>query len=783
MPEGSAMPHYFVSDSEHWDVFSEQVLAQYHVDAAATRERHTKEYQQRKLRKAEHPESAYAGSKPFDMTKFVAAITCTNVWGTRTMQGYLRRGEGKTIAFITHRHLVRGGEVCDGGIELHRQVAKEGGLVITIKFKDVDYGVEVKKITSSGDKLCLLFESPQLGGELLTPRFAKPKPNEPIMAMYYDSSWFTLVGSVGKVFDNGCFQTKYSTKAGCCRMVVCNARGEIVGGHFFARIDAEQDAPGAMPEDGVIPKKFEMEYAVPPMIPQGEDEYDLGKAGPFQRIDPYKIYPLRTDVDVAVSTPYVLMKPSTEMLHKEVVRFFEPVEWAPDPKCWAVARKATCAYEGDAGLPFEMPSLEEFELLALAMDSGRIMAGSSDLGATHHDYFLQVGGGDSAAGARLVAADVWGFATRFGTDEQTEADALLLESMRIWAVQGKRDGYKFKKLDVGRSIQAPNVELKLLWKALFAESDTHWIMRDWSVRAGYNFDRAVPRHLYDQYVKAKGAIGLDETAFDRRVMPEMAEFFFGEYMPFLNPGVPQRLLGAIYDVTTNSVLLCTDGRAFIKKRGNPSGFPNTLRYNCVVQTLVWCYAIALRLQNMGQPCEATDVVRFLDEDCFMEVCGDDSRLNALTELAVDVLDLRNDGCAILQVWRDHLPWEVKVEGCVLFGPSMDLVTRMNAYPPLISRKLVVVDGLLWSPLYNHSRTVRRLVHDDNRNQEEEEELRTSAYATLSLAVYWHIKGKAYSPAIEWMNAQGWLTEERLKMVMSLVTRYYRDGLLCQPRGE
>lgn len=100
------------------------------------------------------------------------------------------------------------------------------------------------------------------------------------------------------------------------------------------------------------------------------------------------------------------------------------------------------------------------------------------------------------------------------------------------------------------------------------------------------------------------------------------------------------------------------------------------------------------------------------------------------------LDTAHGGVAYVALWNEHLPWEVKVEGVVTFGENMALAQRAILCPPMVSRQYCVVDGVLWEPLYNFSRCLKRLVCSEGREAEEESALIASAFSTLALPVYW-----------------------------------------------
>jgi hypothetical protein len=116
----------------------------------------------------------------------------------------------------------------------------------------------------------------------------------------------------------------------------------------------------------------------------------------------------------------------------------------------------------------------------------------------------------------------------------------------------------------------------------------------------------------------------------------------------------------------------------------------------------------------------------------------------MTAEAIEVLDLPT-GDKVLEIWDKELPWATKLEGIALFDMSLSFEERILSAPGMVSRRLVVIDGILWEPLVNFSRCFRKLVHEEQRTVEEEYQLVESAYSTCCLQIYWHMVGKIYSP--------------------------------------
>lgn len=75
-------------------------------------------------------------------------------------------------------------------------------------------------------------------------------------------------------------------------------------------------------------------------------------------------------------------------------------------------------------------------------------------------------------------------------------------------------------------------------------------------------------------------------------------------------------------------MILIDGMMVIKDRGNPSGYINTIRLNCVVSMWRWLL-ILLRCAGITttSPFVAQEEI---NEHFHIEVCGDNTRVWALT---------------------------------------------------------------------------------------------------------------------------------------------------------
>jgi len=104
---------------------------------------------------------------------------------------------------------------------------------------------------------------------------------------------------------------------------------------------------------------------------------------------------------------------------------------------------------------------------------------------------------------------------------------------------------------------------------------------------------------------------------------------------------------------------------------------------------------------------------------------------------------------------------------------------------MVSRRFIVVDGILFEPLYNISRTLKRLSCNEERSPEMEAALVHSAFATLALQVYWQHRQyhTYYSPAVAYLIRE-YGTPSLLQESRGRAAEMYRTATRRQaPPGE
>lgn len=741
------------------------------------------------------PESTTRGNALLNFAQLgVRAITLGPGHGGVTLNGVLFRGPNNTQCFATCRHeVVRKGH-SKGVVDRFASGIIPTTVVMHSPARFEDTVVEVKGLRANGDdRVVFILEGapmPTKNPKLTTAAEYMSTPGTDKLvsiASYIAGEWLYSSGPLARVNDDGTFHYFSSTMDGSCRSPVFTNTGHLMGGHYHPGITiGGNNAPGAEPENLTVPPTFVQKYDPPHLLqllanPQTEATHKLPVVGylPGGREEQRKIHPLKMGVSTqGVNPKWVYAKPSTKMLHKEVHRFAEPAplrvpKHVFDKACTLANTLESAAHHAVPDLQGPR-GLERFRVVVrlLGAKTGT-STGSTGDGATHHDYVVDKGNGDFETGVHVVAQEIWNlydWLCDHGPNERPHDEDPICDAYddcMLWAVQGKKDGYahagEHPKVDVGRSIQAPSFQMKVMWKAVMEPADDVWNKRDGMCRTGYDFARAVPKAHAAEYFKAKAVLAFDETAFDRYVPREMIHAFFFRYIPVINPGTNSNWLQFICSCTCDSLLQMTDGTVYIKDHGNPSGFMNTLRLNCYIQLLIWCCIMIMRAEQLGESTDTAVLAPMFTApdlgnygDFFLEICGDDSRIFLHNEVALRWFDMEGTdpqqwGAAILELWKEHFPWVVKIEGAVVLDWSLPTRERIAQIPPFIGRQVVVVHNLLWTPLVQPSRTLKRLMHVEDLSIEMRNALVVSSYATLALQVYWTWCGELVCPAMEFLR--------------------------------
>jgi len=737
------------------------------------------------------PESVSRGSVLLDYTELgVRALAFEDVrFRGGLLNGLLFRGEAGKTYFVTCRHIIVNLVAVDRFAVWNQEKLKAkcyspNGAVCDVVVEDL--------LSNGDDRVVFVVSGANAKGK--NPKVGDPVvykgqgngPTPPLVhftcAIEQDGIvvWQNNAGPIMLVSPDGeRFFYAATTTSGCCRMPVFTSSGQILGGHYHPGLSiAGVVCPGSERERLQIPKGFERRYTPPKIdaegLPQGEQMLECVARERSGRVEKFKMYPLKPKAGmVGVNPRYFLAKPSTEMLHDELQKFAGDITYNVPEDIFRKAETLAIRMDGPSATLYTEPTLEDFS--AVVLELGRktgTSAGASADGCTQFDYVCAFSQFDDDAegvtdevrfldGVECYSRTIFEL-YRCIADGREVPEHLrdMYLSCFIWNVQGKKDGYKLKKLYMGRSIQCPCFEQKVMWKVVMGRGDGVWNKMDTHFRVGFDFNRPVPPHHDAHYLRARAVLAFDETAFDRRVPRQMLESFFRRYLPVMCLGVPNPFLRFLADATIDSFLKMTDGTIYQKHRGNPSGFMNTLRLNCYLQCLVWCCIIFLRLDEMGVDATVDEVFEMFgkaDEaeadvrHFFIEMCGDDSRVFVNSKFGELLFDTANGGDAVLRLWKECFPWEVKVEGLVVYNGTEDLHRRVATIPPFIGRQVVVMDGYLWTPISCPSRTVKRLVHVEDRSAELQVELETAAWATLVQHLYWSEMDLLTCPTADWVR--------------------------------
>jgi hypothetical protein len=482
----------------------------------------------------------------------------------------------------------------------------------------------------------------------------------------------------------------------------------------------------------------------------------------FRMMERMRLKGLRTDKSLVGLLPrHYWMKPSTEMNKEEVLKFLEPLGVALEAERLRKSMMATIMYDcmSNVRTQFVEPDIHILRSIA---SSTKLMPLDKNAGNTadnkkYGEYLLHLGDGNMEAGVEAIAHRCLRlYKVMCSPNPLTHEDHALYEEARFWTVLGKRDGYKEKKLPPqgsGRTIQAPCAELKILHLAAFGENDEAWLNRaghrgdEW-VHQGEDADLPCSGRKKLMLMKALSSLAADVTGYDRRMADLLMVAYFTMYLPTMCVGVPLAFCKSMGDFTIFSALVLSNGEVVMKAWGNPSGYMNTLRLNCVTHLLSMFYVYFSR--NPKKTIE--EAVDFFDKQLIVEICGDDSRLFAMTREAHEYLDAEHDGAAYIKAWS-VLPWEVKLEGACVYPQWQTLQQRCLVTPPMVSRRFVLIDGVLWEPLVNLSRCLKRLSCGEDRTQPGiEQALIGSAFGSLALHVSWTVRRNQafYSPAVEYL---------------------------------
>lgn len=738
------------------------------------------------------PEASVPGSAPSPLLGMVAAIGDTD--GNYISQGYLRRFCTGVI-FGTCRHAYSKEEkpqLVDGLLEVGTQLTVRtvrATLTATIAHRHHEHGDEV------------WYALDFLGASPTVPKYEiyseadlrKLSDGSAVTAMPFicpngriaDGEFKTLGGVINKIANPMAITYHMSTDYGYCRMAVVSANGKLLCGHWDGDSKAvSPNRPGGsvcvLPPDrvsywtvGAFDRKF---YGLAKCQATGLQHLACCEKRFTGHTEHKKVWPLRRDMQDfhGLATRHVLMRPSTEMNLNEIQQFGAPIQDVDHD--WSRAAEILTVIEEGLSTPYVGASSERLRMCIEAVGRQPKMAGPGR--PMHEQYLTELGGGCYATGVERMHSQLWSFLAALEDGQPTPEAQSLWEELRYWSVFGKLDRYKPSKLDIGRTIQAPPLELKVMHLYFFGDSDMHWVSRmatgvpAW-VYAGHDFDMPVSEKRIQKYASAKACLALDMTAFDRRMTRAMVSAHF-EHLSMLYPGIPDFVFEFFYDIVCNTKLVLSNGMVYQKARGNPSGYPNTLRLNCSVNMMAWLLCIE---DLMGWHNVRPDqFVANLRRHFHIEICGDDSRVWALTDSAVAALRVAQ------QWWANNLPWDAKLEGYAAFDPRDGFMNLLNA-PPMVSRRFAFFRfggaDYLFEPLMDVSRCLSRWLHCVERTPDKQKEVEMGV--SLTVALLWYqtvVLSNIESPTIRAYEAL--CTDDMRITMLQRVAQVWREGIPMVP---
>jgi hypothetical protein len=362
---------------------------------------------------------------------------------------------------------------------------------------------------------------------------------------------------------------------------------------------------------------------------------------------------------------------------------------------------------------------------------------------------------------------------RIGTDNFIDSVLELLSEFEqdedmehefCFQVFAKQDKYSITKLEAnaGRSIQAGDLMLKVIWLYCFRDSDVEWttMSAEPSVDFEARFDTGVnPYHPVDHvrrslYTRARGCFSTDATGWDRLLPAVVMWLVIYNYFAPLCPGIPKSLIRSIGRSLIDSVMLLPDGTLVRKHTGLPSGGANTLRFNCIANAAIAMVACAHALGiALGRIVLMSEVRNWV----FQEFCGDDNRTWVLGDIPVH--KFAED---YLHFWKTEMPWVIKLEGLKDWGDKGCPADQWPLAPTFVGRRLALFDGFLLTPLAESHRCASKLLCAEKGVEKSKFEERLSGVSlALCLNVVLHHSRHIFDPTIvaleqfypEWFNVR------------------------------
>lgn len=363
------------------------------------------------------------------------------------------------------------------------------------------------------------------------------------------------------------------------------------------------------------------------------------------------------------------------------------------------------------------------ELLASIIDGHLRPNSSSGVmgdGRAQKAYLTTLGDGDLMEGKRRFAGVVDKLLCNF-------EDGVGGPLPEYWATFGKEDKYSAKKVTKGdsRSIQGCSILMKTLWLYCFSLSDVMWSSaKSTPYEVSLNRNAPVRPYKVAAYSKAEKCYAYDVKQFDRAMPAEMMVSFFRDYLPLICKNIPSMLIDFFQDATVDSLLVQPDGRVFKKHGGNPSGFPNTIRLNCVVLRA----ADELVAESLG-----------VGGYRYAEYCGDDLRLFC------DAASEKSIGLDYQLAFQRCFPWELTLEGV------STVCLDDGTLPDFVATTVMRYNNNYYNVTADTSRQVAKLLYI--KGAEDADALAERVYGVVLAMIHnvvMHLGGRCFDPTVDFV---------------------------------
>jgi len=232
----------------------------------------------------------------------------------------------------------------------------------------------------------------------------------------------------------------------------------------------------------------------------------------------------------------------------------------------------------------------------------------------------------------------------------------------------------------------------------------------------------------------------DVTGWDRGVPEVLLRLFFRAYMPLVLPDVPEHVWVYFWDECVNTKMALPCGSLVEKDHGMPSGWPNTIRANSVINRILSYVLTMMRAEELHLELDLEE----LDDNVYAKFCGDDSKriIGPGWEWVCD------DGFYAVAA-RAFPKWVIKREGTAYRRDFVRYEDYLVACPPYVSRKYVPMDGLIWRAPFDLVRTMAQWLHQPHDETVElREARRQGTEVSLMHVLNWHRRGKLGSEYLD-----------------------------------